>query len=228
MKPLAGGPGSSLSHCRALHKNGDPNNGLFSRPRLTVDEREHGLPLGDHHYLASFIIIFAASPGMLAMIHICDPSAVPSFQMVDGSVVILIVLIVLFVLPRVPRSPTASLGPRNTYSLRVSRLVRLLLGAPFPVPSISCFFLYYETVGTAAGTVLQGSCHWFVNGESAGLTFSSFDSPLVGSVLSRCWCFTLRCLVFLGLAVLADASAAFAIVSHPNRKKINYFTAQSA
>ena len=31
------------------------------------------------------------------MIHICDPSAVPSLQMVDGSVVILIVLIVLFV-----------------------------------------------------------------------------------------------------------------------------------
>ena len=99
-------------------------------------------------------------------------------------------------LPRVPRSPTASLGPRNTYSLRVSRLIRLLLGALFPVPSISCFFLYYETVGTAAGTVPQGSCHWFVNGESAGLTFSSFDSPLVGSVLSRCWCFTLRCLFF--------------------------------
>ena len=43
-------------------------------------------------------LIFAASPGMLAMIHICDPSAVPSFQMGDGSVVILFVLIVLFVL----------------------------------------------------------------------------------------------------------------------------------
>ena len=97
------------------------------------------------------------------------------------------------------QSPTASLGPRNTYSLRVSRLVRLLLGAPFPVPSFSCFFLYYESVGTAAGTVLQGSCHWFVNGESAGLSFSSFDSPLVGSVLSRCWCFTLRCLFSLAL-----------------------------
>ena len=229
MKPLAGGPESSLSHCRAHHKNGDPNNGLFSRPRLTVNEREHGLLLGDLLYLASFIIIFAASPGLLAMIHICDPSAVPSFQMGHSSVVILFVLIVLFYsLPRVPRSPTASLGPRNTYSLRVSRLIRLLLGAPFPVPSISCFFLYYETVGTAAGTVPQGSCHWFVNGESAGLTFSSFDSPLVGSVLSRCWCFTLRCLFFLGLAVLADASAAFAIVSHPNRIQIFYFTAQSA
>ena len=97
VKPLAGGPGTSLSHCRALHKNGDPNLGLFSRPRLAVDEREHGLPLGDHQYLASLIFIFVALPGVLAMIHICDPSAVPSLQMVDGSVVILIVLIVLFV-----------------------------------------------------------------------------------------------------------------------------------
>ena len=47
----------------------------------------------------------------------------------------------IYLLPRVPRSPTASLGPRNTYTLRVSRLVRLLLGAPFPVPSLSCFSL---------------------------------------------------------------------------------------
>ena len=74
-----------------------PNFGLFSRPRLAVDEREHGLPLGDHQYLASLIFIFVTSPGELAMIHICDPSAVPSLQMVDGSVVILIVLIVLLI-----------------------------------------------------------------------------------------------------------------------------------
>ena len=97
VKPLAGGPGTSLSHCRALHKNGDPNFGLFSRPRLAVDERGHGLPLGDHQYLASLIFIFVASPGVLAMILICDPPAIPSLQMVDGSVVILIVLIVLFI-----------------------------------------------------------------------------------------------------------------------------------
>ena len=95
MKPL--GPGTSLSHCRALHKNIDPNFGLFSRPRLAVDEREHGLPLGDHQYLASLIFMFVTSPGELAMIHICEPSAVPSLQMVDGSVVILIVLVVLFI-----------------------------------------------------------------------------------------------------------------------------------
>ena len=97
MKPLAGGPGTSLSQCRALYKNIDPNFGLFSRPRLAVDEREHGLPLGDHQYLASLIFMFVTSPGELAMIHICDPSAVPSLQMVDGSVVILIILVVLFI-----------------------------------------------------------------------------------------------------------------------------------
>ena len=33
---------------------------------------------------------------------------------------------------------------------------------------------------------------------------------------------------FLGLAVLADASTAFGIVSHPNHIQISYFTAQSA
>ena len=110
---------------------------------------------------------------------------------------------------RVVRGPRLAVGllrpleapeqKERSRTKRMTRRSRLLLGAPFPVPSISCFFLYYETVGTAAGTVLQGSCHWFVNGESAGLTFSSFDSPLVGSVLSRCWCFTLRCLFSLAL-----------------------------
>ena len=38
-----------------------------------------------------------------------------------------------------------------------------------------------------------------LSGESAGLSFSSFDSPLVGSVPSCCWCFTLRCLFSLAL-----------------------------
>ena len=167
------------------------------------------------------------SPGGLAMIHILRPLSRPVFA--DGgrlsghshrshrS---------FNLLPRVPRSPTASLGPRNTFTLRASRLVRLLLGAPFPVPSLSCFSLLYETVGTAAGTVLQGSCHWFVIGESAGLSFSIFDSSLVGSFLLLVFHPALP--FFLGLAVLADASTAFAIVSHPNHIQIFYFTAQSA
>ena len=86
----------------------------------------------------------------------------------------------------------------------------------------------FQPIAHMLSTTSPKNIYQFFNGESAGLTFSSFDSPLVGSVLSRCWCFTLRCLFFLGLAVLADASAAFAIVSHPNRIQINYFTAQSA
>ena len=197
MKPLAGGPGASLSH----------------RPRLAVDEREHGLPLGIHLYLASLIFIFDCFAWWAGR----DPhSATPQPSRLcrwwtHRSI---------YLLPRVPRSPTASLGPRNTFTLRASRLVRLLLGAPFPVPSLSCFSLLYETVGTAAGTVLQGSCHWFVIGESAGLSFSIFDSPLVE--------FHPALPFFLGLAVLADASTAFAIVSHPNHIQIFYFTAQSA
>ena len=83
----------------------------------------------------------------------------------------------------------ASLGPRNTYSLRVSRLIRLLLGAPFPVPSISCFFLYYETVGTAAGTVPQGSCHWFVDSPSRPLTVPFLAPFFLAAGVSPCAAF---------------------------------------
>ena len=46
-------------------------------------------------------------------------------------------------LPRVRStlSPTDSSGPHDTgfYTLRAPLLVRLLLGAPFPAPSLSCF-----------------------------------------------------------------------------------------
>ena len=65
-------------------------------------------------------------------------------------------------------------------------------------------------------TVLQRPCQMFVPRESAGLAlFRSLTVPLLGSVPSCCCCLTLRCLFFnfFGLAVLADASTAFAIVS---------------
>ena len=63
-----------------------------------LPDKEKGNDPAVAWHLASLILIFAASPGMLAMIHICDPSAVPSFQLGDGSAVILFVLIDLFVL----------------------------------------------------------------------------------------------------------------------------------
>ena len=71
-------------------------------------------------------------------------------------------------------------------------------------------------VGTVAG---DGAPRSLSDVRSSGVSwtrpFSFSEVPLMGSVLSCCCCFTLRCpfFNFLGLAVLADASA-FAIVSH--------------
>ena len=82
VKPLAGGPGASLSHCRALHKNGDPNSGLFSRPRLAVDEREHGHRWAFTCTWPPSFSYLIASTGGLAMIHILRPLSRPVFA--DG------------------------------------------------------------------------------------------------------------------------------------------------
>ena len=87
--------------------------------------------------------------------------------------------------------------------------------APLPVSPLPC--LYHNTVWLVLWlvTVLQGPCQRFVR-ESAGLAlFRSLTVPLLGSVPSCCCCLTLRCLFFhlFGLAVLADASTAFANVS---------------
>ena len=89
--------------------------------------------------------------------------------------------------------------------------------APLPVSPLPC--LCPDTVWLVLWlvTVLQGPCQMFVLRESAGLAlFRSLTVPLLGSVPSCCCRFTLRCpfFNFLGLAVLADASTAFAIVSH--------------
>ena len=59
--------------------------------------------------------------GGLVIIYLCDPSAIPSLQMVDGSVVNLSVLIMLLImlltiLPRKSRRPTASLGSRANWN----------------------------------------------------------------------------------------------------------------
>ena len=97
VKPLAGGPGTSLQYLIVEHftRMVIPTSGYFLvlASQLTNESMAYRC---DHQYLASLIFIFVASPGVLAMIHICDPPAVPSLQMVDGSVVILIVLFVLF------------------------------------------------------------------------------------------------------------------------------------
>ena len=101
--------------------------------------------------------------------------------------------------------PGASLGLKSCSSC-----------APLPVSPLPC--LCPDTVWLVLWlvTVPQGPCQMFVLRESAGLAlFRSLTVPLLVSVPSCCCCFTLRCpfFNFLGLAVLADASTAFAIVS---------------
>ena len=95
----------------------------------------------------------------------------------------------------------------------LARLLLVLLSLYLPLPC-----LCPDTVWLVLWlvTVLQGPCQMFVLRESAGLAlFRSLTVPLLDSVPSCCCCFTLRCPLknFLGLAVLADASTAFAIVS---------------
>ena len=126
--------------------------------------------------------------------------------------------------------------------------VRLLLGAPFPVPSLSCFSLF-----TRRSALRLARCSKV---PVIGLLLGSrLDSPSRSSLLapfllaagvSPCAAFfpwtecrrvhlSLRALtatrqvqLSTALAVLADASTAFAIVSHPNHFQSLYFTAQSA
>ena len=77
--------------------------------------------------------------------------------------------------------------------------------APLPVSPLPC--LCHDTVWLVLWlvTVLQGSCQIFVLRESAGLAlFRSLTVPLLGSVPSRCRCFTLPavCVVFVALRCL--------------------------
>ena len=124
---------------------------------------------------------------------------------------------------RVPWSLTASPGPRIVFSLRAPLLGRLLLGAPLPVPS-SLVFLPLNTRWSVLWLVRCSKVP--VGGSFSG---SQLDSPvsisLSGSVPSCCRCFTLSCLFFVGIAVLADASTAYANVSPFSTSTHNWLSA---
>ena len=113
--------------------------------------------------------------------------------------------------PRALRSPTVSLAVRDASIVAGSFARPSSPCAPLPVSPLPC--LCPDTVWLVLWlvTVLQGPCHMFVLRVCCPLTV-----PLMDSVPSCCCRFTLRCppFNFLGLAVLADASTAFAIVSH--------------
>ena len=132
----------------------------------------------------------------LLIFHTCDPLSVPSLQMVDGS----LVTVLAFVLSYSLSSSTSEPGGLLSSPQRV-RTASLVAGsfarppspcAPFPISPLPC--LRSETVWLVLWlvTALQGPCQWFVLRESAGLAlFRSLTVPLLGSVPSRCRCFTL-------------------------------------
>ena len=117
-------------------------------------------------------------------------------------------------LSRVPWSLTARPGPGIVFSLRAPLLGRLLLGAPLPVPS-SLVFLPLNT---------RWSVLWLVRCSKVpvGGSFSRSrldspvsisDSPLVGLRPFLLPMFLPKLPFFVGIAVLADASTAYANVS---------------
>ena len=98
----------------------------------------------------------------------------------------------LTLFPRALRRLADCLAPRNASLVAGSFARPPSPCAPFPVSPLPC--LRSDTVWLVLWlvTALQGPCQCFVLRESAGLAlFRSLTVPLLGSVPSRCRCFTL-------------------------------------
>ena len=124
-----------------------------------------------------------------------DPSAVPSLQMADGSEVTFFAPLIYLIFLTSSTSVTDGQfsSPQHVPSLRAPLLVRLLLvllSQYLP----SRVTLRYEMVGTVAG---DGAPRFLSVIRSSGVCWTrlvrSLTVPLLGSVPSRCRCFTLRC-----------------------------------
>ena len=199
---------------------GDPNTCPFSRPSLVAHGRESGLPLVNH-------LRNIGSPpklprqfenqGLLSFT-ICDPLSVPSLRMEDGSMVTFLSYYVLSLLLSSSTSESDGLLSSPQRVIRCGILcspVFSLCSSPCISPPVS--LTRYGMVGTVAGDGAPRSLSDF---RSSGVCwtrpFSFSDSSLDG--LRPFWLLlfhpALPFFCFLGLAVLADASTAFAIVSH--------------
>ena len=197
---------------------GDPNTWPFSRPSLAAHGRESGLPLVDH------LRNIGSPPKLprqfenqgLLPFTICDPLSVPSLRMEDGSMV---TLLSSYVLSLLLSSSTSESDGQLSSPQRVLR-GGILCSPVFSSCSSPCIsppvsLTRYSMVGTVAGDGAPRSLSDFRSSGVCRTRPFSLTVPLMGSVPSGCCCFTLRCpFCFLGLAVLADASTAFAIVSH--------------
>ena len=166
----------------------------LSRPRLAADVREYGLRWLINCSTLAFSqqLHQLGSPGFYVP-HNRDPLSVPSWQVVDGSVVTFLASLVLSFFFS---SSTSEAGGLLSSPQRVPRCWILCSSAfslcSFPVSLLPC--LRSDTVWLVLWlvTALQGPCQWFVLRGSAGLAlFRSLTVPLLSSVPSRCRCFTL-------------------------------------
>ena len=178
--------------------------------------RSCSIPLADHLHLW-VSLLFSHSPrlGVWPPLHFRDLSSVPSLQTVDGSKV---TSLACFIFPSPSLSSTLEFDgqpwSRIVFSLRAPLLGRLLLGAPLPVPS-SLVFLPLNTRWSVLWLVRCSKVP--VGGSFSGSRLdspvSTSDSPLVGLRPFLLPMFHPKLPFFVGIAVLADASTAYANVS---------------
>ena len=163
------------------HNHGDSNPWPFSRSRLAVDVREHGLPLVVHHHVVALSLTeFEArrashsnlrtfccplfADGGRRRGHFLRSSFISSFS------------------PRVLRRPTDSLAPRNTF-LRCGLLCS----------SVLSFVLLSQYLPSRVTAPIRDGRYCGGQRCSKVPVSRSLTVPLLGSVPSRCRCFTLSC-----------------------------------
>ena len=189
---------------------GDPHTWPFSRPSLAAHGRESGLPLVNH------LRNFGSPPKLprqfenqgLLPFTICGPLSVPSLRMEDGSMVTFLSHYVLSLLLSSSTSESDGLLSSPQRVLRCG----ILCSPVFSLCSSPCI--------SPPVSLTDGAPRSLSDFRSSGVCwtrpFSFSDSSLDG--LRPFWLLlfhpALPFFGFLGLAVLADASTAFAIVSH--------------